>query len=57
MSGRKIADVFSGFKTKGIQSLTLNASQLFSTQNGNGMYLLQLEINGQRKIEKFILIK
>jgi len=57
MTGRKIADVFSGFKTKGIQSVTINTGQLFSTQTGNGMYLLQLEINGQRKTEKFILIK
>lgn len=57
LEGRKLADVFSGFKAKGIQTVTLDNKTLFSTQTGSGMYLLQIEVNGKRKVEKFIVIK
>jgi len=57
MEGKKLCDVFKGFKTKGIQTVLLNNSTLFSTGRANGVYLLQVEVNGKRKVEKFIVIK
>jgi 1,4-alpha-glucan branching enzyme len=52
--GRKIADVYKGFTTKGTHVLALNSGNLFEM---SGSYLLQIEVNNKRKVEKFIVVK
>ena len=56
LDGRKVANLFNGFKTKGIQTLSLNGNGLNTAQLGKGMYLLEIQENGKRRTEKFILI-
>jgi 1,4-alpha-glucan branching enzyme len=52
--GRNLGVLFSGFKNRGPQLMQLNANTINA---GNGMYLLQIEVNGKRKIEKFVMNK
>ncbi len=57
MNGKKITNLVNGFKTKGKQSIAINSNGFNTNQIGNGMYLLQLQINGKEKTEKFIITK
>lgn len=57
MEGRKVANLYSGFKTKGVQTMALSSNGLNTAQLGKGMYLLQIQVNGRKRIEKFIVIK
>jgi hypothetical protein len=55
MNGKKIANLYSGFKAKGKYQLPLSGNGFSVAKVSNGMYLLQTSINGKRKVEKFII--
>lgn len=57
MNGKKLATLFKGFKVKGKQTIALNSNGFNATQLPNGMYVLQLQMNGKKKTEKLIIIK
>jgi 1,4-alpha-glucan branching enzyme len=50
----RIRSIYNGYQTKGLHSMALSNS--FSTFS-NGMYLVQLLVNGKQKIEKLIIEK
>ena len=57
MNGNKINVIYKGYQAKGIHAVSLNNS--FSTIGTatNGMYIVQLLVNGKQKIEKLIIEK
>ncbi|MCU0321403.1 MAG: alpha-amylase family glycosyl hydrolase [Chitinophagaceae bacterium] len=55
LNGKKVANLFSGFKAKGKHQLQLNSNGLNVKQLSSGMYLLQTTINGKRNVQKFII--
>jgi 1,4-alpha-glucan branching enzyme len=57
LNGKKLAALFDGVKSKGKQTLVLNNSLFNINQLGDGMYLMQLQLNGKTKTEKFVIIK
>ena len=57
MNGRKMATLYNGFKTKGKQTVLLNSNGFNSSQFAGGVYLLQLQMNGMKKTEKFVITK
>ena len=57
MNGRKMATLYNGFKTKGKQTVLLNSNGFNSSQFSGGVYLLQLQMNGMKKTEKFVITK
>jgi len=57
MEGRKKASLLSGFKPKGLQTIMFNASDIGLAQTVSGNYLIQVDVNGQKKTEKIIVIK
>ncbi len=54
INGNRILSIYNGYQTKGLHSMALSNS--FSTFS-NGMYLVQLLVNGKQKIEKLIIEK
>lgn len=52
LSGKTISVLYNGFAVKGYHSLSINKN-LFTE---SGMYILQLAVNGKKKIEKFLVI-
>ena len=54
INGNRIRSIYNGYQTKGLHSMALSNS--FSTFS-NGMYLVQLLVNGKQKIEKLIIEK
>lgn len=57
MEGKRINSLFKGYQAKGSYSLKMNHSNTSVTELPNGIYLLQLLVNGKQKIEKFIIGK
>ncbi len=57
MEGKRMWQVFQGYQAKGIHSIALSNSSRPINQYPNGIYLLQLLVNGKQKIEKFIIGK
>lgn len=55
MKGKRLAILFTGFKTKGQQTLLLNRNGFNTSRLNNGMYVLMVEQNGKRKAGKFII--
>ena len=55
--GRKLANLVNEFKTQGNQTVSLNSNGLNTGNLANGLYLVQLQINGQQITQKFILTK
>jgi hypothetical protein len=54
-NGRKLANIFNGFKPKGKHQLPINNNGFNVKKLSSGMYLLQTTINGKRSVEKFII--
>ena len=54
INGNRIRSIYNGYQTKCLHSMALSNS--FSTFS-NGMYLVQLLVNGKQKIEKLIIEK
>jgi hypothetical protein len=54
-NGKKVANLFSGFKAKGKHQLQLNSNGLNVKKLSSGMYLLETTINGKRNVQKFII--
>ena len=55
INGKTISNLFSGFKSKGKQQYQLNTSNLEMGRVVNGLYLIQLEINGNKQTSKVIV--
>lgn len=55
LNGRLVANLFSGFKSKGKQQLNLNSASFNANKLINGLYLIQVELNGNRQTEKIIV--
>ncbi len=53
ISGKKVANLFSGFKPKGNQIFELNRNKFGKVSNG--VYLLEIGFNGMKKVEKIII--
>lgn len=57
LEGNRLSSIYKGYQTKGVHSLSLNNSFSDIGSVPNGMYLVQLLINGKQKIEKLIIEK
>ncbi|MCX6204718.1 MAG: alpha-amylase family glycosyl hydrolase [Bacteroidetes bacterium] len=57
LAGNRLGSIYKGYQTKGIYSLSLNNTYSYIGSAPNGMYLVQLLINGKQKIEKLIIEK
>lgn len=57
LAGNRLGSIYEGYQTKGIHSLSLNNTYNYIGSAPNGMYLVQLLINGKQKIEKLIIEK
>jgi 1,4-alpha-glucan branching enzyme len=57
MNGNKLKVIYKGYQIKGVHSVSLNNSFSSSASSANGMYLVQLLVNGKQKIEKLIIEK
>ena len=56
-SGNRISSVYKGYQSKGIHTMNLNSSTNSIAGVPNGMYLVQLLVNGKQKIEKLVIQK
>jgi hypothetical protein len=52
ITGKKITNVFSGYKARGAHQLQIEKGKNMPTAIATGMYFLQVEVNGKRKVEK-----
>jgi glycosidase len=57
LAGNRLSNIYKGYQTKGLHSLSLNNALNSNGSVANGMYLVQLLINGKQKIEKLIIEK
>ncbi len=57
VSGNRISSVYKGYQSKGIHTVSLNSSVNSIAGVSNGLYLLQLLVNGKQKIEKLVIQK
>jgi 1,4-alpha-glucan branching enzyme len=57
INGSKLKDIYKGYQMKGPHTVTLNNSLSSIGSSSNGMYLVQLLVNGKQKIEKLIIEK
>jgi hypothetical protein len=57
LEGNRLNSIYKGYQTKGVHNLSLNNSISNITSVPNGMYFVQLLINGKQKIEKLIIEK
>lgn len=53
LNGRVVKQLFSGFRTRGIQQLQLNKQNLGVT---NGMCFIQVDVNGKKQTQKLTLV-
>jgi hypothetical protein len=57
MNGNKLKVIYKGYQVKGLHSVSLNNSNNTINAATNGMYLIQLLMNGKQKTEKLIIEK
>lgn len=57
LGGKRVGNVFRGFKTKGAQTIQLAGQGFNQTKLSSGLYLLQLEQSGRKKTTKFVVLK
>jgi hypothetical protein len=57
LAGNRLNSIYKGYQTKGLHSLSLNNALNSNGSVANGMYLVQLLINGKQKLEKLIIEK
>ncbi len=57
MNGNKLKVIYKGYQTKGIHTVSLNNSLSAINTVTNGMYIVQLLVNGKQKSEKLIIEK
>ncbi len=57
INGTTISNLFTGFKAKGNQTLAFANTTFKAASVSNGMYILQLSVNGKSKMEKFMINK
>jgi hypothetical protein len=57
MNGNKLKVIYQGYQSKGIHTVSLNNSVSTTSTLTNGMYLVQLLVNGKQKVEKLIIEK
>lgn len=57
INGKKIVTLFSGFRPKGNYTLPLSNTGISINALSNGVYVLQLTLNGKRKATTFIIGK
>jgi glycosidase len=57
LNGNNIATLINAFKAKGTQTIALNSNGFNAQTLSNGLYLLELTVNGTRRTEKFIIAK
>lgn len=57
IDGQYMANIWNGFKPKGMQTISLYANGFSSAGLPNGVYFLVMEQNGQRKVQQFLLAK
>ena len=55
INGKRIANLFSGFKSRGKQQYQLNTSNINARIGLNGLYLIQVEVNGFKQTAKVII--
>ncbi len=55
VSGRVIANLFSGYKIKGEQQISISKTMFSTNGASNGLYFLQVESNGEKQIEKVVI--
>ena len=55
ISGKKIANVFSGFKTKGNHLFNINSNTKYLNNLSNGLYFIEFILNRKRRIEKILI--
>jgi glycosidase len=53
INGKIVSQLFSGFKTRGIQQLQINKNALGAT---NGMCFIQVDINGKKQTQKLTIV-
>lgn len=57
IEGQYMANIWNGFKPKGIQTISLYSNNFTNAGLPNGLYFIVLEQNGNRKVQKFLLAK
>jgi hypothetical protein len=57
LNGRRLSNLINGFKTKGTQTFLLNQNIFRTNVISNGMYFIEIELNGRKKLEKVFINK
>ncbi len=57
LQGNRLNSIYKGYQTKGIHTISLSNSLSSISRVPNGMYLVQLLVNGKQKIEKLVIEK
>ena len=55
INGRKISNLFNGYKLKGEQILNINKNTFNTSTVANGVYLVQVDLNGKKQTEKIVI--
>jgi len=55
MMGQRLGVLFNGFKPRGAQRLPLNSASFNTQKLANGNYVLQIEVNGTKRVEQFVI--
>ncbi len=55
-TGQAMANIYSGYKTKGAHNLKLNSGGFTTTSLPKGNYHIRFEVNGKRRIDKFLVL-
>jgi hypothetical protein len=53
--GQKISTLFSGFKPKGTQRTTMSNASFHTQKLAPGSYLLKIDVNGNSKVQPFLI--
>lgn len=57
LNGKYITNLFSGFQSKGKQQINFNKTSARVNSLLNGIYLIQVELNGNKQITKVVIAK
>jgi len=55
INGRLISNLFTGYKIKGEQQVSIDKSSLYTSSFSNGVYLIQLDLNGKKQTKKVVI--